>query len=192
MDPVEKLKWKADWSVGNHKLDLQHKTLIGLINELTTEEASNNPKEYAKVLTLLTIFFKIHFSAEEAYMEKQGYPFFEKHKAEHRQFMLQLSMFNLEFSHQEPTRAEEVYHFGAAWLFEHSSIVDLRYKDFIEQKRSSAKKTTSGNSGPAYGAVGGLSRIGAGVISTEERTLLHRKTHESMNKNSSNQDHSFP
>lgn len=125
------LIWKEEWTVGHSELDSQHKRLVEIINELNTDEAEQNPKVYARILSDLTNYTMEHYQTEESYMREHQYPFIKRHLSAHRWFILQLSRYNFEFSHQVPTYAPVVYQFVANWLINHELREDMEYKAFI-------------------------------------------------------------
>lgn len=137
MEKYDNLVWKEEWSVGDRKLDSQHKKFIEIINELNTKEASQNPKVFARILSDLTDYFRVHRLSEEAYIEKHGCPFLKKHQAGHRWLTLQISRFNFEFNHLVPTNALKVFRLVSDWLLNHELTEDIGYKDFIAGKEVS-------------------------------------------------------
>ena len=136
----EKLVWTENLSVNHPKIDAQHRHLFNLINDLASEEATADPKEYARLLSNLTDYFSVHFSEEEAYMQKYEYPELGGHKAEHRLFIHWISIFNSEYVHTVPTGAEVVYLFSRFWLLKHVVKSDMQYRDFIAEKYGDIEK----------------------------------------------------
>lgn len=130
----ERLIWTEDLSVNNPKVDAQHRHLFDLINELASEKASSEPETYAQLLSSLTDYFMLHFSEEEAYMQRYGYSEIENHKTEHKLFIHWITIFNAEFVHTIPTGAEVVYLFSRFWLLKHVLKADMQYRDFIAAK----------------------------------------------------------
>lgn len=135
MEHTVQLNWTKAMSVGNGQLDFQHQVLMALTNELNTERAQADPEEFARMLSELSNYMMLHFDTETAYMKKHGYPYIEKHKAEHRLFIFSISRFNLDFEHNVPTKAAEVHRFVTNWLADHELRADMGYKDFINKKK---------------------------------------------------------
>lgn len=130
----EKLVWTNNLSVNHPKIDAQHRHLFDLINELAGEKAEKDPEEYARLLSCLTDYFRIHFFEEEAYMEQYGYPDLEKHKVEHVRFIYRICMFNVGYLSSIPTDAKLVHLFTRHWVVAHVMKLDMEYRDFIAEK----------------------------------------------------------
>jgi hemerythrin len=85
------IEWKSEFSVGVASVDLEHRELIGLINELhdmTGEDASTY-----EILTMLgEIFAQIsaHFALEERWMREARYPHYGEHKSDHEMLLDEL------------------------------------------------------------------------------------------------------
>lgn len=131
----ERLIWTEDLSVNSLVIDVQHRHLFDLTNELACEKAAVEPEECARLLSGLTEYFRTHFSEEEAYMEQYGYPDLKQHKAEHAQFIKRISMFNVEYISSVPTKSEIIHLFTRFWLFHHVMKLDMQYRDFIAKKQ---------------------------------------------------------
>jgi hemerythrin-like metal-binding protein len=76
------MEWKDSYSVGETKMDDQHKGLIVLINQLGGEDEIG----VREVLEKLQEYVDVHFRDEEALLEKIGYPDLDKQKVEHETF----------------------------------------------------------------------------------------------------------
>lgn len=78
------IEWKDEYSVGVASVDLEHRELIELINDLHALIGENASTE--EVVSMLgEIFAQIsaHFALEEKYMRESRYPLFQEHKADH-------------------------------------------------------------------------------------------------------------
>ena len=130
----EELLWTDSLSVNDSVIDAHHRHLIDLINELAGEEADNNPYVFVRLLTSLTNYCRVHFSDEETFMERFGYPDTQMHKAEHLKFIYKISMFNIEYTSSVPTGAVEVFQYLKSWMVNHIMKSDMGYRDFIVEK----------------------------------------------------------
>ena len=84
--------WSDSFSVHNQLIDDQHKKLFELAHKAYT--AGNKHTTRENIRELLSDFFQymnVHFSDEEDYMEKIGYPELEAHKELHKQIIQELS-----------------------------------------------------------------------------------------------------
>ena len=77
--------WRDEYSVNVGEIDLQHKKLIELVNNLhASVEACISKNELEVLLIELVKFTRFHFSTEEKYMKDYDFPESEKHSKEHR------------------------------------------------------------------------------------------------------------
>lgn len=141
----EKLVWTEEISVNNEKFNVQHKRLFEIINELGEDLAETDPEEYARLLSCLTDYFRTHFAAEEAYMKQLGYPDLKIHHTEHTRLMYDITMFNLNHTHQVPTRASEVQKFMKDKFLHHILNFDLAYNDFKTMNVNPVAKVNTTN-----------------------------------------------
>ena len=85
------IEWKDDFSVGVASVDLEHRELIDLINNLHDLIGENATAE--EVVSMLgEIFAQIsaHFALEEKYMRDSRYPRLDEHKADHEMLLDEL------------------------------------------------------------------------------------------------------
>jgi hemerythrin len=85
------IEWKDEFSVGVASVDLEHRDLITLINDLhdlTGEDAGT----YAILTMLGEIFAQIsaHFALEERWMREARYPQYGEHKDDHESLLDEL------------------------------------------------------------------------------------------------------
>jgi hemerythrin len=67
--------WNDNLSVNVAEIDLQHKKLVGLINELFDAMKIGKGKDVTgKILDGLISYTATHFTQEERYFDKFGYP----------------------------------------------------------------------------------------------------------------------
>lgn len=85
------IEWKDEFSVGNAAVDLEHRELIDLINDLHAILQQRGTREQV-VETLGEIYAQIsaHFALEEKIMRDARYPGLEPHKADHEVLLDQL------------------------------------------------------------------------------------------------------
>jgi len=133
------LKWDDSLSTGFDEVDLQHKKLILIIQDVY-ESMQSPPDEYtlrmAKDLKKLTDYTEYHFSEEQAFMLKYGYPGYDKHKAEHDNFINQIQTQVKTLSQSSSDDGFMFYRFLGSWLLAHIARADQEWADFIRKARS--------------------------------------------------------
>lgn len=132
---MERIEWKAEYSVGVPELDAQHKELIELINRLT--EAGNRTAVIADVLAALDRYVKEHFRLEEQMMRTCGYEHEAEHEVQHRVFEEWLLSIKLTYGFSASTEAfsATVNAFLRNWLINHILKSDMAYKPVLARRR---------------------------------------------------------
>jgi hemerythrin len=121
------IEWTDDLATGSEIIDAQHKELFNRINALLEACRQGKGKtEIGGLMQFLDDYVVQHFSEEEDYMEKNAYPGYARHKAEHLQFMENFRDLKTEFEKDGPgfylvMRTKEMV---VRWLLEHIRKVD--------------------------------------------------------------------
>ena len=122
------LKWTEQFSVGHDLMDMHHKKIFELANELQDAIARGEGAEVKQqFLEDLSVYISIHFAAEEDLLEEIGYPYLAQHKQQHDEIRetLQSHIENpLLISHQ-------LLSFLTNWLFEHIGQSDKVYSNYL-------------------------------------------------------------
>lgn len=120
-------------SVGVPVLDADHKTLIGLINNL--HRSIGDEEEYAtlgSVLQALEEYADNHFVREERVMEACRYPSLSSHTAMHRRLTAQVRALKAAYdADRSAVRARECLDFLHKWLIEHICSTDMDYRGWV-------------------------------------------------------------
>lgn len=129
------VSWDDNFSVGVKELNDQHKKLIDLLNNLHDAMRVGKGKEIlSTILKNLIDYTQVHFSAEEKYLVKYGYPDYAKHKTEHVQLVNKVLTFQKDFEKGNIMLSMEVVNFLKDWLSNHILIADKKYGPFLNQK----------------------------------------------------------
>ena len=127
--------WSDNYSVSVAEMDSQHKKLLDILNELY--EAMNQRKGNEilnKVLTDLINYTRMHFAAEERYMQTHNYPGYNDQKKEHDFFIEKIKGFQSDLNAGKLTLSIEISTFLKNWLVNHISVVDKKYGSFFNAK----------------------------------------------------------
>lgn len=129
--------WREDMSVGNAKIDNDHKYLISIIN---TIEAALNCEAPVKVLMVyvseLIDFGKEHFEREELYQEEINFPHQGTHEIYHKGLTERIEMIRKNLMSQADS---EAYQFTTPrlvkilrdWLVDHFQHEDMKMKEYF-------------------------------------------------------------
>lgn len=131
--------WRDEMSVGDGKLDDDHKHLFNLINGF--EWATSGEIHFdilEKVLEDLVAYTAMHFTREEKVQAAIRYPYHDAHKASHRALIRQLHEVQKHVKAGSGKKAEEgeiivkeMAGFLNHWLVDHIIDEDLRMKPFL-------------------------------------------------------------
>ena len=129
------IEWKENFSVGVQEIDTQHKSLINMINELNDAMKNRKGKEaLEKIIQNLVSYVEKHFSTEERYFDKFGYPNTMEHKKEHSDFVQKVLEFNEGFEKGKLGLSIDVMRFLSDWLKNHILGSDQKYVRFFAEK----------------------------------------------------------
>lgn len=126
------VEWKDEYSVGIDSIDRQHKKLIGLINSLQTAIDYSAGADYEQeALDALVDYTKTHFSYEEDLMEKNDYPDFTTHRAEHELMIARVEQVLVEYQKNPDTAMQNAIDFLRNWLINHINGTDKQYSKYL-------------------------------------------------------------
>ena len=129
------IEWDARLGVGIEDIDDQHKELLAIANRALVSVAEHKPDDVAmSVVQELRDYTVVHFRAEEAFMERHGFPDRAKHMLEHERLVRQVKEFQRRFYYHQSVTPDEVRIFVKSWLFDHILAWDMRYAKFCCKK----------------------------------------------------------
>ena len=88
---IPKIGWQESYNLNIEEIDVQHKKLLAVANELydlIQGDAASYKNNVSKALKKLTDYTVYHFSSEETFMRKYGYPQSDFHKMHHPVFCI--------------------------------------------------------------------------------------------------------
>jgi hemerythrin len=121
------IDWKDSFSVGVAVVDLEHRALIDLINEL--HERITDAADADLTLAMLgEIYAQIsaHFALEEKYMRDSEYPHFHEHKEDHEELLDELRDIMDRVEDLGRYDADELSEELGRWFTEHFRTHDAR------------------------------------------------------------------
>ncbi|HEY0832634.1 MAG TPA: bacteriohemerythrin [Azospirillum sp.] len=130
---MELVAWDDKMSVGVGVLDEDHRLLLDMFNSLLQAGVSRRNKEaLSALLTRLGEYTDVHFSREEAYMERCAYPDLEAHKAAHRYFVDEVDKLRHDFDGGNETMLRiDLILLLKDWLIEHIQSTDKQYTPYV-------------------------------------------------------------
>ncbi len=137
---LEKVVWKDTFSVGVAEMDAQHRKLLILINQIVDCHAARDGTTYEKFHDVLSGMFdyaRVHFKAEEDYLQRIGYPQLPAHANEHAAFVEKVTTYSILASHGV-LDYEGAYHYLREWLLSHILESDMQYRRFVEGRKEAS------------------------------------------------------
>lgn len=128
--------------VGVDELNKQHLRLASYAVELSqiVEEISARKPTQADwrhvdaLFSRIRLFVATHFRSEEELMEKHGYPACAHHKGLHNQFSSELAAVQSKINNRNVKFGGKCCTLLWDFLFVHINEVDIKYKEFLEEK----------------------------------------------------------
>ena len=128
------IEWREEFATGIESMDTQHKKLVDLINALHTAMTERRGNEVMMpVLERLVLYTTVHFDAEEALMQKHGFPHFAPHRQEHEKLKAQVVDFQNQVKAGKTHISVQVLQFLREWLLNHIQNTDKEYGQFIAE-----------------------------------------------------------
>jgi hemerythrin len=129
------ITWTDKLSVNIAEVDMQHKQLVVLINQLHDAMSTGKGKDVlAPVLRSLVAYASTHFATEERLMTQWKYPGLAQHKAAHEAFAQQVGAFRADYEKGVVGLTMGLSTFLRDWLTEHIMGVDQAYAPFLQSK----------------------------------------------------------
>ena len=127
--------WKDEYCVGVQEIDVQHRRLFSLADELHAAMSVGKGKAVLdQVLSNLIGYTKSHFAAEERLMQSRGYPNYLAHKIEHDQLTHKVLDLQREFRAGKVALTLDIMKFLRDWLDHHILGSDQKYAPFVGGK----------------------------------------------------------
>lgn len=130
-------EWTPELSVGDERIDAQHRELFRRAARLFEGLRRGEPEEIGELVGFLREYVVEHFATEEALMRETRYPGYASHKAEHDEFISDL----LELSAEHERDGSGAFmtvkasHWLKEWLRQHVSGTDAELGRFLAGRR---------------------------------------------------------
>ncbi len=132
------VEWKDEkYSVGVEEMDEQHRNMVEIINKMHSamKEGKGNEK-IEEILEEMEDYTEYHFEAEEKLMENNDYSErkLKKQKEQHEKFVEKIEEYREKIEGGTLTLSMDIMNFLKDWLSNHIAEVDMKYKEFFEDK----------------------------------------------------------
>ncbi|WP_240839827.1 bacteriohemerythrin [Acidaminobacter sp. JC074] len=126
-------KWTTKYSVNNELIDVQHRMLFAIINDLNTYIINGQGLEnIEEILNKMSAYATLHFRTEEDILLKSNYTEYQKHKDYHDSFKKQILKSTQEvISNKNEKTVIEIHRFLMNWLTSHILDEDVKYSELL-------------------------------------------------------------
>jgi hemerythrin-like metal-binding protein len=115
-------------------MDSEHTVLFGILNDLHEAMMKGRAQSIVgQLLHKLANYAGEHFTAEEALLQKAGYPDLAQHRILHRDLTKEVGEFVSRYERGESTLNLKLLNFLRDWLTNHIEKVDHKYGDWINE-----------------------------------------------------------
>lgn len=123
------IKWNDSYSVNDEIIDIQHKMLFSIINDLEEQILRDEAMEtLGETLEKMAVYATVHFRTEEDLLLKSNYSEYKKHKALHDQFKQHiLSATDQMLKEKTMATVITLHRFLHEWITEHILKEDVKY-----------------------------------------------------------------
>ena len=129
------MNWDNSFSVNVAEIDLQHQTLLSMVNELSDAMKQGQGNDVlGNIVSGLINYAETHFKTEEKYFNQFGYPDSAAHIQEHTAFVQKISDFKDGFEQGKLLLSIEIMNFLSDWLQNHIKGSDKKFGPFLTAK----------------------------------------------------------
>ena len=126
------MQWNDDWGLGIAELDAERRELVGLYNEIYLSlRRGDSRRTLLGGLTRLLDRAETLYAAEERAMETAGYPLWQDHRNEHRDYLQRMRRFEGALAEGRLEIDLPVLQFTRHWLNGHLEDADGNFGNFL-------------------------------------------------------------
>ncbi len=123
-------------SVGSPEMDGHHRRIFQLINRLAkARDKASGEETVSEVIGELMKYSSDHLAAEEALLDRIGFPELDAHKELHKDYRLTLATMALQALESGTPSVDKVIGFLRTWWTNHIQVEDMKYKSHALRSR---------------------------------------------------------
>lgn len=137
------IKWHPSMDTGIELIDMDHKKLIDLINQLqnaTQYKVDNHIID--QIMDDLINYTQYHFEREEFLMRTNLYPEYESHKKLHDEMIIKISDCMKKYKSAPDNTIDDALDYLKNWLINHIKGDDRKYIPYLKKKDLSGHEHT--------------------------------------------------
>jgi hemerythrin len=130
------ISWNKNYSVGVEEMDIQHKQLLLIMNNLNEAILAGKGQDALKETFIdLADYTVHHFGDEERMLRDNGYSDLEAHIKEHRELEKKVGDYRHMLETGGNPVSSDILDFLKEWLIKHILKMDKKYGQFIAEKK---------------------------------------------------------
>ena len=121
------LKWKTNYSLGIESVDMEHREMIEMINQVYSNlDENTDAQEVERVLEDIYAGIASHFALEERHMREANYEEYVEHKDQHEDLLDQIRDLMDDYDVDPATGRETLQKNLSDWFGNHFATFDAR------------------------------------------------------------------
>jgi len=146
---MQLLQWKTSFSVGVPAVDLEHRQMIQMINDVYEKvEDENDAKSVEAALADIHAGISAHFALEERLMREAAYPEYGAHKYDHEELLDQIRDMMDSYADSPESGSETLRRSLSDWFGRHFATFDARLHGAALKSGPSKGEPDNISSGP--------------------------------------------
>lgn len=137
MKDIAPIVWEPKYTVRSEAIDIQHQRLFDITNQLVDVYRSGSSDLLPTFYELLDFLSK-HFHTEHMAMKEANYPDLENHMQQHEIFTEEIGKYLKRYQEGDTKVAASMLAFLSRWVFDHTTSIDLKYRDYLMVRRMKA------------------------------------------------------
>jgi hemerythrin-like metal-binding protein len=131
---MEFFKWKTQFSVGVHEMDMQHQKFFHLLNQIHqyNEKTEKDPAFLDGLFTEMFSYVLIHFAEEEKLLEQISPEGLALQRKQHQYFRDQLVQLREQHFKGQGEVSQSILNFMRDWFLNHILEIDRQYLEYFK------------------------------------------------------------
>lgn len=137
----ELFRWESSFETGVAEMDLQHRKLVQMVNDLYKAMRSQKTKQVLNgIVDDLIAYTAQHFKDEEDVMAKAGFPELNQHKKIHKDLVAKVLDVQKKLNSGQAVVGVDLLNFLKSWLVDHIKGQDKKYGAHIGRRNGRDNK----------------------------------------------------
>ena len=138
-EKLQLVSWSDKLTVDIEIIDMQHKELVNLTNELYRACLITDPTltaVFKETMSRLVDYVRFHFTTEIEIMERINFPNTQSHKMQHDQLIMQILKAVHDYNRGKKFIPNQFVRTLKDWIFSHVAIYDQEYATFVRTQKN--------------------------------------------------------